>query len=124
MALSRMRKRFLLRVETEFSAAHSVELGGEREGKHGHNFHVWAEFEEHTDGWLTVDLRLLKRALEEAVAPLDHTDLNEFFAGENPTSERVAHWVYWQLREKGFNVVRVGVSEKRCYTVMYSGETS
>jgi len=55
-----------------FSSAHFVEIDGVFEGLHGHNFSVSAEVEGIAEDGLVMDFRELQRALERAVAPMDH----------------------------------------------------
>jgi len=87
-----------VRVETGFAAAHRlVHYNGKCERLHGHNYKVraWASGENLGEGGMLVDFSLLKKALGEVVARLDHSDLNEIpqFA-DDPSAERIARYIF------------------------------
>lgn len=92
---------FEVRVEAEFAAAHFLsDYHGKCEHLHGHNYrvfaHVWgADLDR---GGMLCDFSVLKRALREVCAALDHTNLNDLacFAG-NPSAERIAFYIYTEL---------------------------
>jgi 6-pyruvoyltetrahydropterin/6-carboxytetrahydropterin synthase len=50
---------------------------------------------------MLVDFGILKGALREVCAALDHTNLNDLaeFA-QNPSAERIAKYIYGKLRER------------------------
>ncbi|NIM04984.1 MAG: 6-carboxytetrahydropterin synthase QueD [Armatimonadetes bacterium] len=86
-------------VEADFSASHVLEGYDGPCGKlHGHNYRVQATIEgEKLDSLgMVLDLRILKRALASAIAPLDHTHLNDCpdFADTPPSAENVARYVF------------------------------
>ena len=81
-----------LMVETGFSAAHRLRgYMGKCERMHGHNWkvqvHVVSEELNETD--LAIDFHELKAFVNETLAPLDHSLLNELFpfTEKNPSSE-------------------------------------
>lgn len=86
---------FELAVTETFSAAHWLPgYQGKCAGLHGHNYRVEvcvAGY--HLDELgMVVDLGVLKGALRDVLATLDHTCLNEvppFVAGVNPTAENL-----------------------------------
>jgi len=92
------------RVEAEFSAAHFLShYHGKCEKLHGHNYRVrlWAGGEELDEGGMLVDFSLLKKALNEAVSPLDHSNLNDMDVFRNdPSAERIARFIFDRVREK------------------------
>ncbi|MFT4256316.1 MAG: 6-carboxytetrahydropterin synthase QueD [Pseudoxanthomonas sp.] len=67
---------------------------------HGHSFrvelHVSGEIDPHT-GWV-MDFAELKAAFAPVFARLDHHYLNDIPGLENPTSERIAVWIWEQLK--------------------------
>ncbi|ACA11201.1 6-carboxytetrahydropterin synthase QueD [Xylella fastidiosa] len=67
---------------------------------HGHSFrievHVSGALESDT-GWI-MDFSDLKRAFQPIYDQLDHHYLNEIEGLENPTSERLAMWVWDRLK--------------------------
>ncbi|MEW6214720.1 MAG: 6-carboxytetrahydropterin synthase QueD [Nitrospirota bacterium] len=96
---------FELTVETYFSAAHQLRgYKGGCEKLHGHNYkvrvHVIAERLNEID--IAVDFREIKKLMDEIIAPLDHSFLNEIFpfTEKNPSSENIAKWIYDSLRKK------------------------
>ncbi|MGB4586765.1 MAG: 6-carboxytetrahydropterin synthase QueD [Rectinemataceae bacterium] len=87
-----------VRVEAGFAAAHRlVHYNGKCERLHGHNYKVraWASGESLGEGGMLVDFSLLKKALGEVIARLDHSDLNEIpqFA-DDPSAERIARYIF------------------------------
>ena len=94
---------YQVRVEDDFSAAHFLShYHGKCENLHGHNYKVrlWARGEELNEGGMLVDFSLLKKALKEAIAPLDHSNLNDLEIFQNdPSAERIAKVIYEKVKE-------------------------
>lgn len=91
-----------VRVEANFAAAHFLtEFHGKCERLHGHNYRVlaYARGTELDSGGMLVDFGVLKGALREVCARLDHSNLNdvEAFAG-NPSAERIAKYIFEAIR--------------------------
>ena len=95
---------YSLRVETDFAAAHFLShYHGKCEKLHGHNYRVrlFVQGMELNEGGMVADFSLLKKALKEAVSPLDHSNLNDMEIFQNdPSAERIARFVFDQVREK------------------------
>lgn len=96
---------FELMVDTTFAAAHQLRAyKGKCEQMHGHNWkvqvHVVAEKLNDID--LAIDFHDLKELLNEVIAPLDHSFLNDIFpfTEKNPSSENIAKWIYDSLNKK------------------------
>ena len=96
---------FELMVDTTFAAAHQLRgYKGKCEQLHGHNWkvqvHVVAEKLNDID--IAIDFHDLKELLDEVVAPLDHSFLNDIFpfTEKNPSSENIAKWLYDSLNKK------------------------
>ncbi|MCX5716712.1 MAG: 6-carboxytetrahydropterin synthase QueD [Nitrospirae bacterium] len=96
---------FELMADTTFAAAHQLRgYKGKCEQLHGHNWkvqvHVVAEKLNDID--IAIDFHDLKELLNEVVAPLDHSFLNEIFpfTEKNPSSENIAKWIYDSLNKK------------------------
>ena len=92
-------------IRKSFSAAHLLrEIGGKCEELHGHNFlvEVSAAADALNEEGLLIDFRLLKRWTDEILDGLDHKYLNELecFKGINPSSERIARFLYERIAEK------------------------
>lgn len=92
-------------IKKSFSAAHVLkEIGGKCEDLHGHNFlvEVTVAGETLNGEELLIDFRDLKRWMNEILDHLDHKYLNEVeaFKDINPSSERVAKYIYERLTEK------------------------
>ena len=92
------------RVELEFAAAHFLShYRGKCENLHGHNYKVrlWVQGPELDERGMLADFSLLKKALKEAVEPLDHSNLNDMGIFNNdPSAERIAHFIFDKVREK------------------------
>ena len=67
---------------------------------HGHSFrielHLSGDIVE-PEGWV-MDFADVKRAFKPLFDQLDHNYLNDIPGLENPTSERLAQWIFEQLR--------------------------
>lgn len=116
-------------IKREFSAAHMLkEIGGKCEDLHGHNFTVEATVSApvlNGEG-IMIDFRDMKKWLDEILAQLDHSCLNElpFFSGINPSSENIAHFIFDRVKEKlpgGLCLARVTVWESEDARVSYTG---
>jgi 6-pyruvoyltetrahydropterin/6-carboxytetrahydropterin synthase len=86
-----------------FEAAHF--LPGAPEGHkcrrlHGHSFRVRVTIRgnpDRTAGWV-MDFGTIKERFEPIRRQLDHYCLNEIIGLENPTSERIAEWIWPRLK--------------------------
>ncbi|MFA5182871.1 MAG: 6-carboxytetrahydropterin synthase QueD [Syntrophales bacterium] len=92
-------------IKKTFSAAHILkEIGGKCEDLHGHNFLVEVTVAGNVLNGedILIDFRDLKRWMNEILEYLDHKYLNEVeaFKDINPSSERVAKYMYDRLTEK------------------------
>ncbi len=91
-----------LRVESGFAAAHRLRgYQGDCEQLHGHNWKVEVRLsaDRLDECGLALDFRELKSALREVLDTLDHKYLNELepFRTENPSTERLAHYIFDEL---------------------------
>ncbi len=107
-------------VRTQFSAAHRLaDYHGDCARWHGHNWDVQVTLRaaELNPLGLAVDFREVKAAVQQVLASLDHSDLNQHpaFVGLNPSCEAVARHIYRELvpqfSVQGVRVVRVQVCE-------------
>lgn len=94
---------YYTRIESAFSAAHHLtHYNGKCERQHGHNYkvYIWARGGKLDEGGMLVDFGRMKTALKEVLAILDHQDLNELgFFGADPSAERIAEFIFNQVRE-------------------------
>jgi 6-pyruvoyltetrahydropterin/6-carboxytetrahydropterin synthase len=107
---------FEIMVEKHFSAAHHLlNYEGQCENPHGHNFvvKVWVCGETLDKANVLFDYKILKGHLNAIFEDLDHTDLNEFagFAGESPSSEFIAKYIYHRLKKDVPQVTKTCVYE-------------
>ena len=67
---------------------------------------------------------MLKRELKSILDLLDHKDLNElpYFAGESPSSEMIAKFIYEKLKEKIVLVSKISVWETATSCASYFEE--
>jgi len=92
-----------LRRTFQFEAAHrltQVPPGHKCARLHGHSFVVEVVVEGPVDprlGWV-MDYADIKAAFEPLFQQLDHNHLNEIPGLENPTSERLAEWIWARLK--------------------------
>lgn len=118
-------------IKKSFSAAHVLkEIGGKCEDLHGHNFlvEVTVAGDALNEEGLLIDFRDLKKWTYEILDHLDHKYLNEveFFKDINPSSERVAKFIYDRLTKRiqtmnlGLMVSRVTVWESDNARVTYT----
>jgi 6-pyruvoyltetrahydropterin/6-carboxytetrahydropterin synthase len=89
---------YTLRVEADFAAAHYLShYHGKCEKLHGHNYLVRVHLKGRTldEGGMLADFSLVKDALKDALALLDHRNLNdiEIFGGD-PSAERIACYLF------------------------------
>jgi len=95
---------YCVRVEADFSAAHFLShYRGKCENLHGHNYKVRlrVQGENLDEGGMLADFSLLKKALKEAIAPLDHSNLNDMELFQNdPSAERIARFIFEQVKNK------------------------
>jgi len=106
-----------------FEAAHflpNVPPGHKCRRMHGHSFKgelaVRGPIDPHT-GWV-MDFADLKQRIEPVILRLDHYVLNEIPGLENPTSERVAMWIWKAVQESLPILYRVTIEEtctSRCH---------
>lgn len=122
-----------LTVRSDFSAAHALRhYQGKCENIHGHNFTVEATVEgAQLDGktGMLLDFSILKKALADVLASLDHRSLNETkpFDEINPSSENLARRIgeemerFLQNTPEAANarLYSVSVSEKSTQTATW-----
>ncbi len=106
---------FEIGIKTRFSAAHHlVAYPGACVVHHGHNWEVevFVCGETLDELGFLLDFKVLKAAVDKVIGELDHTDLNTHthFSSENPTSERIACFLYKQL-SASVNTVRYRISK-------------
>ncbi len=118
-------------IKTHFSSAHYLRnYPGNCEHLHGHNWDVTVTVraEKLNDIDVAMDFRDLKQIVGEIMKELDHKNLNELpqFGQKNPSSERLAEYIYKRLSEKldgieGVFPDSVEVRETPSSGVIYSG---
>lgn len=96
---------YSLHVESRFEAAHHLtSYRGEPEPVHGHSWKVRAEFQasELDAEGMAFDFVEIKSVLTELTRRFDHRHINEVapFDELSPTTERIAHWFFDQVRER------------------------
>ncbi len=107
---------FEVKVETHFSSAHHLlNYKGKCENMHGHNWKVEVSVRgENLDkSNILIDFKTLKKYLNEVMEYLDHKDLNELdeFKNQSPSSEFIAKFIYFKMKEKVDNIYCVNVWE-------------
>lgn len=116
-----------LRRSFQFEAAHRlphVASGHKCARLHGHSFVVEIVVEGPVDpqmGWV-MDYADIKAAFEPLYRQLDHHYLNELPGLENPTSERLAQWIWQQLQPSLPLLTEVWVAETCTARCVYRGD--
>ncbi|MBZ0170747.1 MAG: 6-carboxytetrahydropterin synthase QueD [Phycisphaerales bacterium] len=91
---------------------------------HGHSFRIEIHVEGPLDpdtGWV-MDFAEIKAAFRPLYERLDHHYLNEIEGLENPTSERLAEWI-WQRLKPGLPLLSEVVVHETCTAgCSYAGE--
>lgn len=113
-------------TELTFEAAHrlpNVAEGHKCARLHGHSFrvalHVSGEPSE-AQGWV-MDFAEIRAAGGEVIGQLDHRYLNEIPGLENPTSERLAAWIWERLIGRLPGLCQVVVRETCTSGCIYRG---
>jgi 6-pyruvoyltetrahydropterin/6-carboxytetrahydropterin synthase len=115
-------------VTSDFSAAHRLaDHPGPCARVHGHNWKVTVHVRCRAldAGGMGLDFLHLRSALDEVLAGLDHKELNAlpFFAGNPPTAENVARFVFDELGRRvnteGVALARVSVDETPGFGATY-----
>jgi 6-pyruvoyltetrahydropterin/6-carboxytetrahydropterin synthase len=115
-----------LREQFGFEAAHRLPhtpRGHKCRRLHGHSFKVTIEIKGVVDeetGWL-IDFAEIEEAWEPLHDDLDHYYLNEVPGLENPTSERLARWIWERLEPELPMLHAVTVHETCTASCTYRG---
>ncbi|MCL2475051.1 MAG: 6-carboxytetrahydropterin synthase QueD [Chloroflexi bacterium] len=93
---------FELKVKRPFNAAHFLRgYDGKCENLHGHGYivQICVRGQQLNETGYITDFTALKAHLNEVLAALDHTCLNEItaFKEQNPTAENIAKYIYDQI---------------------------
>ena len=113
--------------EFTFEAAHllpNVPAGHKCARLHGHSFRVRVTIDapvHPTLGWV-MDFAELKAAWKPLDDALDHRYLNDIPGLENPTSERLAQWIWRRLRPALPMLACIEVRETCTSGCLYRGE--
>ena len=112
--------------EFRFEAAHrlpNVPATHKCARLHGHSFRVRVVVKGdvgETTGWV-IDFDDIRVAFEPILARLDHYYLNEIDGLENPTSERLAEWIWIRLAPRLPGLARLEVMETCTSGCVYAG---
>ena len=92
---------------------------------HGHSFHIRIAVSGpvgEQSGWV-MDFADLKKHFEPIYQQLDHHYLNEIPGLENPTSERLAQWIWERLKPTLPQLAYIEIKETCTSGCVYRGET-
>jgi 6-pyruvoyltetrahydropterin/6-carboxytetrahydropterin synthase len=113
--------------EFTFEAAHrlpNVPAGHKCARLHGHSFAVTVHVTGPVDdrlGWVR-DFADVKESFRPLLDALDHRYLNEIEGLENPTSERLARWIWERLAPRLPGLSGITVKETCTSGCIYRGE--
>jgi len=116
-----------VKTELSFSAAHHLlNYNGECENQHGHNWlvQVFAKGNSLNESNILIDFKSLKKELKSVLDTLDHKDINTLpdFVNESPSSELIARYIYYKLKEKFVQISKVSVWETSTSCASYYEE--
>jgi len=119
---------FKLKVQDHFSAAHYLKnYEGPCENLHGHNWKVElvVEGSQLNSSDILIDFKILKKILKEVLTELDHKLLNEIshFKNINPSSERLAEYIFKKTKDKLSSYPNVKVKEVTVFETERAGAT-
>ena len=122
---------FEVKVQGRFSAAHNLrDYEGDCENLHGHNWLVEISITgKRSENGMVMDFRVLKKALSETLAELDHQYLNklEYFKTHNTTTENITEYIYSEVSSRmpeGIKVNRVTAWESQGSGISYYPDNS
>lgn len=110
-----------------FDSAHflpNVPDGHKCKEIHGHTYHLTVHIEGELDknlGWV-MDFADLKHVIVPIVKSLDHKLLNNLEGLENPTCERIAVWIWDQIKPQLPQLVKVELYETPTSGAIYEGK--
>ena len=113
--------------EFRIEAAHrlpNVPPGHKCARLHGHSFGIGIHLEGPIDpqaGWVC-DFADIRAAMNPVIDQLDHRYLNDIAGLENPTSERLAQWIWQRLKPALPQLSRIVVHETCTSGCEYHGE--
>ncbi|RKX61212.1 MAG: 6-carboxytetrahydropterin synthase QueD [Thermodesulfobacteriota bacterium] len=107
---------FKLKIQDYFSSAHYLRnYQGTCENLHGHNWKVELVVEgaKLNEIDLLIDFKELKKILKNILTELDHKLLNDlpYFQKNNPSSERIAKYIFEKAKEKLIDYPNIKVKE-------------
>lgn len=116
-----------IKTQAFFAAAHHLlNYDGACENQHGHNWMVEAfvQGDSLDKSNILIDYKVLKRELNAVLEYLDHQDLNELpeFKNESPSSEMIASFIYWKLKERIVQLSKISVWETQTSCCSYFEE--
>lgn len=116
-----------IKTQAFFSAAHHLlNYEGVCENQHGHNWMVEAfvRGDSLDRSNILIDYKVLKKELNTVLNMLDHKDINELpeFNGESPSSEMIASFIYYKLKEKIVQLSKISVWETQTSCASYFEE--
>lgn len=112
--------------EFTFDAAHRLDNlpeGHKCANIHGHTYRLRVHLAGPLDpviGWI-VDFAEVKRHVDSVLAPLDHHMLNDVDGLEQPTTERIAQWLWPRLADGLPGLTRIELWENTTSGVIYDG---
>jgi len=110
-----------------FDSAHflpNVPIGHKCREIHGHTYRLVVYIEGDLDkhlGWV-MDFAELKRVIDPVVKSIDHKLLNNIEGLENPTCERIAVWIWDQIKPGIPLLARLELHETPTSGAVYCGK--
>ena len=114
----------IVRRRFEFEAAHRLpNHPGKCRELHGHSYKLFVKVDRAVDetSGMAIDFSDLKTIVRDRVlSRLDHVDVNDLI--ENPTAERMAIWIWAELKPALSGLQEIELQETSNCSVIYRGE--
>ncbi|MGV3509421.1 MAG: 6-carboxytetrahydropterin synthase QueD [Sphingobacteriaceae bacterium] len=117
----------ILYKDFSFDSAHflpNVPEGHKCKQLHGHTYHLRVFVEgpvKDNEGWV-LDFTDLKTIVNPVIRVVDHKLLNDVEGLENPTSERIAIWLWNQIKPSLPQLSKIELKETPTSGVIYEGD--
>lgn len=97
--------------------------GHQCKGVHGHSYQARIEIDGPIDlhmGWV-MDFADIKKVVKPVIDRLDHSYLNDILGLENPTCERIAQFIWEEIKPELPMLRRIELRETPTSGVVYEG---
>ena len=110
-----------------FDSAHflpNVPDGHKCKNIHGHTYHLTVDLEDSLDehlGWVS-DFAVVKKIIKPIIDKVDHKLINDVTGLENPTCEKLAVWLWDQIKPQVPQLCKIQLNETPTSGAIYEGK--